>query len=103
MKFRHLDLTNCSEARGCAVAIDVIRAFTTAACAFSAGAAELLCTDNTASAFRLKESHPGSLAMGEESNGVDIGFFEMNNSPYRLREHDLHGKTIIHRTTNESV
>ena len=103
MIIRHLDLNNCMQARGCAVAVDVIRAFTTAAYAFAAGAAELLCTDSTDSALRLKRSHPGCLAMGEESDGADIGFFEMNNSPYRLREHDLRGKTIIHRTTSGTV
>lgn len=103
MDIRHLNLTNCNEAHGCVVAIDVIRAFTTAAFAFDAGAAEILSTDDTDAAFHLKEAHPGSIAMGEESDGADIGFFEMNNSPWRLREQDLHGKTIIHRTTSGTV
>ena len=103
MIIRRFDLRNCTEARGCVVSIDVLRAFTTAAYAFAAGAAELLCTDSTEAALRLKRSHPGSLAMGEESDGADIGFFEMNNSPFRLREHDLRGRTIIHRTTSGTV
>ena len=103
MRIRHFDLSNCEDARGCTAAIDVIRAFSSAAYAFASGAAELLCTDSTASAFRLKQTHPGSLAMGEECDGADIGFFEMNNSPYRLLEHDLRGRTIIQRTTSGTV
>ena len=103
MKIKHYNLADCSEARGCVVVIDVIRAFTTAAFAFGYGASGILSTDSTASAYRLKQAHPDFPAMGEESDGVDIGFFEMNNSPYRLREHDLKGKTVIHRTTNGTV
>lgn len=103
MIFKHLNRNQCSEANGWVVAIDVIRAFTTAAYAFSQGAERILCTGETASALRLKSANPGSVAMGEEDDGCEVKAFEFNNSSAHLLSHDLTGKTVIQRTTAGTV
>lgn len=103
MIFRHLTKFEADRAQGWAIAIDVIRAFSTAAYAFSCGAERILCTDSSECAVRLKAGIPGSLAMGEESDGHDINTFDFNNSPTLLVRHDLSGKTLIQRTTSGTV
>ena len=48
------------------VVVDVIRAFTTAAYAFAAGASHIVVVDSVAEALSLKGANPGTLAMGED-------------------------------------
>ena len=48
MKFKRVPLETCSEATGTVVVIDVLRAFTCAAFAFSAGAKEIILVQETA-------------------------------------------------------
>jgi hypothetical protein len=52
---------------GAVVAVDVIRAFTTAAYAFAAGAREIFLVADTAEALALKRSFPGLMLVGEDA------------------------------------
>ena len=85
-------------ASGVVVVIDVLRAFTTAALAFDAGADKIIPVAGVEEAIQLRESLPGSLIMGEV-DGVKPTGFDFGNSPDQIRQHDLRGKTLIQRTS----
>lgn len=85
-------------ARGVVVVIDVLRAFTTAAYAFDAGAIKILPVAGVVEAIQLRKSLPGSLIMGEV-DGIKPAKFDFGNSPDQIRQHDLRGKTLIQRTS----
>lgn len=87
------------QARGVAVVIDVIRAFTTAAYAFYAGAARILTVGRIEEAFALRHANPHYLLMGE-SEGCLIDGFHYGNSPTQFSKDHLAGKTLVQRTTS---
>jgi 2-phosphosulfolactate phosphatase len=80
------------------VAIDVIRAFTTAAFAFAAGASDVVLVGTVAEAFALRDRFPGALMMGEV-DGLRISGFDFGNSPADLVAGDLAGRRLIQRTS----
>ncbi len=82
----------------CAVIIDVLRAFTTAAFAFSAGAHKIIPVASPEEAFELKRKNANYLLMGE-IQGKPIPGFDFGNSPTESSNLDLSGKTIIQRTS----
>lgn len=81
-----------------AVVIDVCRAFTTAAFAFSNGAQRILLVRTVQEAFELRSRFPDALLLGEE-NGLPVKGFDLWNSPSLILDHDLKGVTLIQRTT----
>ena len=81
-----------------AVAIDVLRAFTTAGYLFDAGVSRIILVSGVDEAFDLREQIPGSLVLGE-IDGIQVQGFDLGNSPSQLSGHELSGKTIIQRTT----
>lgn len=83
---------------GAVVVIDVIRAFTTAAYAFAAGAREIHLVDTVEAALAFKSSNPGALAMGEDHGRMPIGF-DLPNSPVIASNADLDGRTLVQRTS----
>lgn len=83
---------------GAVVVIDVLRAFTTAAYAFAAGATRIYLVSGVAEALTLKATIPGALAMGEEGGLIPAGF-DLPNSPVRAATADLEGRTIVQRTS----
>src|SRR6266496_1438681 len=96
-----LSIEECRDVGGVVVAIDVMRAFTTAAWAFELGVARIVLTAELEEALALKAKLPGALALkdGEPAPG-----FDLSNSPAQLRERtDLAGKTIVQRTTAGTV
>lgn len=97
MKFHYTNLETCREARGMVVVIDVIRAFTNAAFAFSRGATEIYPVSGVEEALQLKARTPGSLACGEVG-GLPPEGFDFGNSPSQTSLLDLNGKIIIQRT-----
>jgi len=99
MEITQLTLDNCGAARGTVVVIDVLRAFTTAALAFSAGAREIMLVDTVAGALALKKKLPGALIMGE-AGGFQVQAFDLGNSPAALEGKDLDGQQLIQRTSN---
>lgn len=82
----------------CVVVIDVLRAFTTAAYAFAAGADNIIPVATQQQAFALKRQHERCLIMGGEAMGIPIEGFDLSNSPTEVRNLDLSDYTIIHRT-----
>ena len=98
MKFARADLKACAEAEGLVVAIDVLRAFTTAACFFAEGVEEIILVSGVDEAFALRERFPGSLIAGE-IDGIQVQGFDLGNSPAALTGLDLRGRRIILRTS----
>lgn len=97
MKIDRAGLDACSQADGVVVVIDVLRAFSTSAYAFAAGAAEILPVATVAEAFELRRRFPGALLMGEV-DGLMIDGFDFGNSPNDLNGYDLYGRRMIQRT-----
>lgn len=82
----------------CVVVIDVLRAFTTAAYAFAAGAEKLMAVESVDDAFFLKKRFPEALLMGE-LHALPIEGFDFSNSPHEIQKHDLRGLSLIQRTS----
>jgi 2-phosphosulfolactate phosphatase len=99
VQFRYLSLDESAQARGVAVVIDVLRAFTSACYAFGAGAEEILLVSEVNEAFALRDKTPGALLMGEVGGGPIPGF-DFSNSPAHYPNGDLAAKTLIQRTSN---
>jgi 2-phosphosulfolactate phosphatase len=97
MKLNYTDLETCHTATGVVVIIDVLRAFSTAAYAFSRGAKEIVLVSSVDEALALKAQIPNSKVMGEVGGFPHEGF-DFGNSPTRILEHDLTGVTLIQRT-----
>ena len=83
---------------GTVVAIDVVRAFTTAAYAFDAGAVEIWLVAGVQEAIDLAATMPGALIMGEDHGARPDGF-DFSNSPVAVSRADLHGRSIVQRTS----
>ena len=97
MKFNYATLETCHTASGVVLIIDVLRAFSTAAYAFSRGAQEIRLVSTVEEALALKAQIPNSRAMGEVG-GLPPEGFDFGNSPTRILEHDLTGITLVQRT-----
>lgn len=91
-------LEDCHTAWDVVVVIDVCRAFTTAAYAFSSGAERIYITGSIEDALALKERIPGALAMGEVE-GEYIPGFDFGNSPVELSQAALAGRALVQRTS----
>jgi 2-phosphosulfolactate phosphatase len=98
MEFNKVSLETCERATGVVVVIDVIRAFTTAAFAFAAGAETIALVGTAEEAFALRRQHPDCLIMGEV-NGLPVDGFDFGNSPAALADIDLTGRHLIQRTS----
>jgi 2-phosphosulfolactate phosphatase len=94
----HATLDTCGTATDTVVVIDVIRAFTTAAFAFAAGARDIITVGTVEEAFTLRDYFPGSLVMGEVGGERPPGF-DFGNSPVALTQADLAGRRLIQRTS----
>jgi 2-phosphosulfolactate phosphatase len=83
-----------------AVVIDVMRAFTVAAWAFSRGVEKIVLASTESEALALKESRPGWLAL---KDGPPAEGFDAVNSPGLLRSCDFAGRTLVQKTTAGTV
>lgn len=83
---------------GPVVAIDVIRAFTTSAYAFAAGARHIYLVAGVDDALAFKAANPGAVAMGED-HGLRPDGFDLPNSPVRAAGADLDGRVVVQRTS----
>ncbi|MFN8383582.1 MAG: 2-phosphosulfolactate phosphatase [Anaerolineales bacterium] len=97
MRFNYTTIETCHTATGIVLVIDVLRAFSTAAYAFSRGAKEIRLVSEVDEALELKEQTPNSKVMGEVG-GLPPAGFDFGNSPTRILEQDLTGITLIQRT-----
>jgi 2-phosphosulfolactate phosphatase len=90
-------------ARGVAIVIDVFRAFTTAAVAFSKGVDRIILVASPAEALELRRQGKGQLCMGEVG-GIRPEGFDFGNSPYELNQvSTLSGQTLIQSTQAGTV
>lgn len=99
MKFEYLTLKNCASADGVVVVIDVLRAFTTAAFAFGAGAVQITLVKTVEEAQAWRARDPQVLLMGEVG-GLPIDGFDFGNSPTEIETQDLRGRHLIQRTSS---
>lgn len=97
MKFNYTALDTCHTATGIVLVIDVLRAFSTAAYAFSRNAKQIHLVSSVEEALDLKSKIPNAKAMGEVG-GLPPKGFDFGNSPTQILEHDLTGITLIQRT-----
>ena len=97
MKFRYTNLETCHTATGLVVVIDVIRAFTNAAFAFSRGARAILPVRTVEEALQFKAQTPNAMACGEVG-GMPPAGFDFGNSPDQTRKLDLSGRLIAQCT-----
>jgi 2-phosphosulfolactate phosphatase len=98
MRIERATNETCGAAIGTVVAIDVIRAFTTAAFALAAGARDIVPVGTIEQALELRARFPGALLMGEV-DGYPIEGFDFGNSPSALVGQDLAGRRLIQRTS----
>lgn len=91
-------LEGARRAAGTVAVIDVFRAFTTAAVAFSRGADKIIMVEAVAEAFALRDAGIGSACMGEV-DAVKVEGFDLGNSPFEASEFDFSGRTVIQRTS----
>jgi 2-phosphosulfolactate phosphatase len=102
MLIKYYTLEDCHLAEGIVVVIDVMRAFTTAAYALSAGANEIHLVGTVQQALDLQQNlaKNGPVRLIGESGGLQVEAFDFDNSPSQLAQADLAGRQIIQRTTN---
>ncbi len=86
------------EATGAVVVVDVLRAFTTAAYAFGAGARRIWLVESVEEALAVKAARPGSLVMGED-RGLRVPGFDFSNSPVEVAGAAVRGRDIVQRTS----
>lgn len=86
------------EARGTLVVIDVLRAFTTAACAFARGAREIELVGTVEEAFARRAADPALLLVGEV-DGRPVAGFDFGNSPPALLAAELADRRLVLRST----
>ena len=98
MQIRRATLETCHQADDAVVVIDVLRAFTTTAFAFSRGAREILLVASPEEAFARRESDPDYLLMGEV-DGLPIPGFDLPNSPAAIDQSDVAGRRLVMRST----
>jgi 2-phosphosulfolactate phosphatase len=89
-------------ARGTAVIVDVFRAFTTAAVAFSRGTSRIVMVAEPDEALRLREQGLGDLCAGEVGGKRPEGF-DFGNTPYEMAQAAVDGKVIIESTRAGTV
>ena len=95
-------LEGARRARGTVIIVDVFRAFTTAAVAFSRGAKQIVLVAEVEEALALRERGVGEICMGEVGGKRPDGF-DFGNSPYDISRADVAGKTIIQSTRAGTV
>jgi 2-phosphosulfolactate phosphatase len=98
MSARLLPASQAAEALGAVVVVDVLRAFTTAAYAFAAGAERIWLVRSIDEALTVKSRRPRTLAMGEDHGRRVLGF-DFSNSPVELAAADLSGYDVVQRTS----
>jgi len=97
-RFSYFSLEKARHALGAVVVIDVLRAFTTAAYAFQAGASKIIPVAEVEEALKMQDEYEQAFIMGEDG-GFKPDAFDFSNSPSEILKQDLSGVTLIQRTT----
>ena len=90
------------EAEGTAIIIDVFRAFTTAAVAFSRGVDKIILVAELGEALELRRRGLAEACVGEVDGMMPEGF-DFGNSPYELSRADVEGRRLIQSTRAGTV
>lgn len=98
MRIERATNETCGVATGTVVAIDVMRAFTTAAFALAAGARDIVPVGTVEQALELRARFPDALLIGEV-DGYPIEGFDFGNSPSAFVGQNLSGRRLIQRTS----
>lgn len=99
MKIQILELIDGAKAaKGLTVIIDVFRAMTVEAYVIQNGAADLIPMGDIEAAYDYRDTHPGTILMGERG-GAKCPGFDFGNSPSQIKDFDFTGKTVIHTTS----
>jgi len=91
--------SSAEEAKGIVVVIDVFRAFTTAAVAFTNGAEKIVLVDDLDTALSYREEGIGDYCIGERGGNRPQGF-DFGNSPSEILDVSFEGRTLIQTTSN---
>ncbi|RII13728.1 putative 2-phosphosulfolactate phosphatase [Streptomyces sp. YIM 130001] len=100
MDHRYVGIPELTGVPRVAVVIDVMRAFTVAAWAFSRGVERIVLASTEREALDLKDANPGWLAL---KDGAPAAGFDAVNSPGLLRSRDFTGRTLVQKTTAGTV
>ncbi len=100
MEVVHADgIEGARTARGVAVVIDVLRAFTVSAYALAGGATRCLLVATVDQARHAAARDPAAL-VSAEVDGLPVPGIPISNSPTAITQQDLHGRTLIQRSTS---
>lgn len=91
-------IEGAKKAKGLTVIIDVFRAFSHACYCVANGAKEVIPVGELETAYRLKETLPDVILMGERGGKILPGF-DYGNSPTQIEGVTLTGKTVVHTTS----
>ena len=99
MNIQILELIDGAKAaKGLTVIIDVFRAMTVEAYVIQNGAADLIPMGSIEDAYAYRDTHPGTILMGERG-GAKCPGFDFGNSPSQVKDFDFTGKTVVHTTS----
>ncbi|WP_297097995.1 2-phosphosulfolactate phosphatase [uncultured Draconibacterium sp.] len=87
------------EAKGTAVIIDVLRAFSTACYAINKGIETIIPVGDIDLAYRLKKENPDYLLIGERHERKPEGF-DFGNSPTHINDAVISAKTMVQTTSS---
>lgn len=97
IKILHM-IEGAKQATGCAVIIDVFRAFTVEAYLMHNNAKKIIPVGNKQIAYDLKDKDDSLVLIGER-HGVILPGFDYGNSPSQIETIDFTNKTILHTTS----
>ena len=95
MQIRRSDLAHSHELEGAVVVVDVLRAFSTAAYAFAAGARAMIAAHSLEEIEALKQRHAPAITVGAQAGGRPVPGLDYGNSPASIAPLDLTGMTLI--------
>jgi 2-phosphosulfolactate phosphatase len=95
MEIRRSDLAHGHELEGVVVVVDVLRAFSTAAYAFAAGARAVIAAHSIEEIELLRRRHGPSITVGAQPGGRPVPGLDYGNSPASIAPLDLAGVTLI--------
>ncbi len=98
MRVVRSDLSHGHELGGVVVVVDVLRAFSTAAYAFAAGARAMVVAHSIAEIEALQRRHVPNITVGAQAGGRPIVGLDFGNSPASVAPLDLSGMAVIEYT-----
>jgi 2-phosphosulfolactate phosphatase len=98
MKVRRSDLAHAAQLDGVIIVVDVLRAFSTAAYAFAAGAKAMVVVHSLDEVDTLRRRHAPCISVGAMAGGMPVPGFDYGNSPASVATLDLSQHTVIEYT-----